>query len=410
MDTQIETVVIGGGQAGIAMSYHLKQRGLPHLVLEKTAQPVDAWRNQRWDSFTLVTPNWTIRMPGGEYAGDDPDGFLPRDEIVRYFDEYVTRYALPIRCNTTVTAVEPAEGGWRVVTAQERFHASNVIIAAGLFQTPKIPAFAANLPAHIQQLHSTAYRNPAQLAPGAVVVVGSAQSGCQIAEELYQSGRKVYLCTGSTGRAPRSYRGRDIFYWLQAVGFFARTADKLPSPRAKFAPNPQASGTNGGHEINLHQFARDGVILLGRIRDIQGETVYLAPDLKENLAKSDGFYTMLVTSIDKYIAGNNLDLPTQELASLNDGYAAEDPPEVNLAERGITSIIWASGYRFDFRWIKAAVLDEDGFPIQQRGVTALPGLYFLGLPWLNTQKSGLLWGVGDDAAHLAEHLVSRHAA
>ena len=262
----IETIIIGGGQAGLSTSYHLKQLGREHVVFEAAEKPAHAWRNDRWDSFTFVTPNWTIQLPGAEYDGDDPDGYLPKEEIVAYFERYIEKYDLPVRFKTSVLEVAPMDGGsYQVKTEAGMVQARNVVIATGSFQKPKIPAFASNLPTDILQLHSGFYRNPAQLPDGAVLVVGAGQSGLQIAEELYQSGRKVYLSVGFAPRAPRRYRGRDVFAWLVDVGFFEQTPDKLPSPKARFGANPQLSGKNGGHSLNLHQFARDGVTLLGHI-------------------------------------------------------------------------------------------------------------------------------------------------
>jgi putative flavoprotein involved in K+ transport len=347
-------------------------------------------------------------LPGYEYQGDDPDGFMARDEVVNYLERYAAGFNAPVRFGVRANAVEAQAGGYRVETSAGEYTAANVVIATGFFQQPRIPAFSANISAAVKQLHSGEYRNPGALPPGAVLVAGSAQSGCQIAEELYQSGRKVYLCVGgSSGRAPPRYRGRGVTRWLHQLGFFDRTVDKLPSPKAKFAGNPHVSGKAGGHTLNLHQFARDGVTLLGRITDAQGSTIMLAPDLKESLARVDKFETDLVKAIDEHIAASGLDAPVETLPQLNDGYAAEVITTLDLTAAGITSLIWALGYTFDFRWIHLPVLDDDGYPVQQRGVTAFPGLYFVGLHWLHTSKSALLFGVGDDAAHIAAHIDQR---
>lgn len=401
----IDTLVIGGGQAGLATSRFLQQHQIEHLILEQSMQAAHAWRNDRWDSFALLTPNWTLQMPGAEYRGDDPDGFLPREQIVAYFENYIGRFNLPVQYGMRVTSITARDGGYRVVTDQQEFQAGQVVVATGLFQCTKIPAFGTDIPDGILQLHSSQYRNPQSLPAGAVLVVGSAQSGCQIAEELYQSGRMVHLCAGSAGRAPRRYRGRDVFSWLYQLGFFDRTVDKLPSPRAKFAGNPHLSGRDGGHTLNLHQFARDGVHLLGRLTGANGSHILLADDLQENLAKADKFEADLVKMIDDYIEKNGLDLPPESLPNLTDGYAVENMRELDLAARGITSIIWALGYEYDFSMIRLSVTDADGYPIQQRGVTDFPGLYFVGMPWLHKYKSGLLVGVAEDAAFVASHIA-----
>jgi putative flavoprotein involved in K+ transport len=408
MINSIDTLIVGGGQAGLTTSYHLTQRGQEHLVLERAAQPGNAWRNDRWDSFTLVTPNWTFRLPGAEYEDGDPGGFMRRVEIVSRFEQYVEHFHLPVEYNIHVSSVapDPSGSGYLVNTTNSTWKARNVVIATGMFQQHKIPAFGANLPSEISQLHSGSYRNPRSLAPGSVLVVGSGQSGCQIAEELYQSGRKVYLCIGSTGRAPRRYRGKDLFDWLQLSGFLHRTVDMLPDPRLKFASNPHASGKDGGHTLNLHQFSRDGVVLLGRLSGASQDTIWLAPNMKENLAKVDQFERELCGLIDGYIAKAGLDAPEEQLPQLRDGYNQVEISELDLAAAGITTIIWAIGYTFDYSLVKLPVLDRDGYPLQQRGVTQYKGLYFAGLPWMDTQSTGLLMGVGEQAGHIASKIAS----
>ena len=407
MATNTDTVIVGGGQAGLSVSFSLTQQGRDHVVLEQAARVAPVWRDQRWDSFTLVLPNWTIRLPGGEYRGDDPDGFMSRDQFATYIEQYAQRVNPPIRYGMRVTAVEAENGGYLVKTGAETFQASNVVIATGSFQQPKIPSFSANLPAGIQQLHSGAYRNPQALPPGAVLVVGSGQSGSQIAEELHQSGRQVYLCVSSAGRFPRRYRGKDTVWWADAAGFFDRTADKLPSPKARFAGAPVVTGKDGGHTINLHRFAREGVVLLGHIQGAQDDHIVLAPDLKETLAKVDKVEADLVKMADDYIEKKGLDAPEETLPQLRDGYDAEVITELDLKAAGITSVIWAMGYQFDYSLVKLPVFDADGYPRQVRGRTEYPGLYFIGLLWMYKFKSGNLLGVGEDAAFVASDIAGR---
>ncbi len=406
MPEHVDTIVVGGGQAGLSVSYHLKQRGLEHVVFEQAERVAEVWRS-RWDSFTLITPNWMIRLPGAEYQGDEPDGFMPRDELVAYIEDYVAGFDPPLRFGYKVTSVEPAEAGYRVRTNQGEFSTANVVIATGMFQAPRLPAFSRNLSPDIRQLHSSEYRNPQALPDGAVLVVGSAQSGCQIAEELYQSGRKVYLSVSGAGRIPRRYRGKDATRWSEELGIANRTVDQLPSPKAKFGASLHASGKDGGHSINLHQFAGDGVVLLGHIQDAQGRRIALVPDLKENLAKADNIEADFVKLVDRYIESQGLDLPPDPQPQLADGYEADEILELDLEAAGIQSVIWATGYSFDFSLVKRPVFDEDGFPVQQRGVSEFPGLYFVGLPFLHTIKSGLLAGVGDDAAHVVSTIAER---
>jgi putative flavoprotein involved in K+ transport len=329
---------------------------------------------------------------------------MPRDELVAYFEAYIERFEVPVRYGIRVTSIEPIEAGYLVCTDEGEFEAANVVIATGLHQQPKIPPFSTNLPAEIHQLHSSEYRNPEALPAGAVLVVGSAQSGCQIAEELYRSGRVVYLSVSSSPRMPRRYRGKDITWWLELAGWFDKTVDQLPSPKAKFAASAHSTGKDGGHTINLHQFVRDGVVLLGHIQSIQGYQVALAPDMKENLAKADKFEVDFVKQIDEYIESNGMEAPIENLPELGDGFQAEEITDVDLNFAGITSVIWATGFKFDFGLLKLSAFDEDGYPLHKRGVTEFPGCYFIGLPFLTRFKSGLLAGVGDDAVHVAEHI------
>jgi len=409
MGEELETIIIGGGQAGLATSYHLMQRNREHIIVEQAAQPGNAWRHGRWDSFTLLTPNWSFRLPGAWYEDDAPDAFMPRDEIVARFEQYVERFDMPIAYGVRVTSVEQDRRGegYLVRTGESLMAARNVVIATGLFQGPKMPSFSADLPTHITQMHSGAYRNPQSLAAGAVLVVGSGQSGSQIAEELYLSGRKVYLSVGGSGRGPRWYRGKDIFEWLYLTGFLDRTVDQLPSPKARFAGSIQVSGRDGGRALNLHKFARDGVVLLGHLQGTRENRVRFAPDLKDSLARTDRSEAELIESIDRYIAQAGLDAPSEQLPALRDGYEVGDITELDLQAAGITTIIWATGYRFDFSLVKLPILDDDGFPIQKRGVTAYPGLYFVGLPWLHTVGAGLLLGVGEHAKTIASVIATR---
>ena len=408
----IDTVVVGGGQAGLSISYHLTKAKREHVVLERKSTVGSSWRS-RWDSFTLVTPNWMLRLPGFPYEGDEPDGFLARDEVVRYLEDYAKLFDPPIRFQTTVTSVHrDAEGThYFVETGDTTFRTRNVVVATGSFQEPKIPPASARFPDNIVQIHSHEYRNPEKLPQGAVLVVGTGQSGCQIAEELYKSGRKVYLCVGHAGRIPRRYRGREMGWWLNDLGWFDETVDKLPSRKAKFEGSQHLTGKNGGYDLNLHRFARDGVVLLGRLKDVHQGKVVLHSNLKENLASADKFASALRKAIDEYIDKKGLKVPREpDRPEPRDGYDAHSILELDLKSAGIRCVVWATGYRFDYAWVNLPVFDEDGYPIQRRGVTKFPGLYFLGLHWLHTGKSGLLFGVGDDAEHVASTIASRSVA
>jgi len=404
---EIDTVIVGGGQAGLAISYYLTQEGREHVVLERAPAVANAWRNQRWDSFTLVTPNFQVRMPGAEYSGDDPYGFMSLAEVIEYFDNYIERFRLPVHCGVEVFSVEKVGDRYVVRTSEKNYEAKNVVIATGLYQSPKIPPFSAEIPPSVLQLHSMEYKTPSTLPEGAVLVVGTGQSGAQIAQELYQSGRKVYLSIGSAGRVPRRYRGKDITDWFTRVGMFDTKVEELKSAADKFQPVPQVSGKNGGQSLNLHQFARDGVVLLGHARDAHEGQLVLAPDLKETLAAVDQFEIDALKKIDDYISSVGLAVPTENVPRLVDGYKQEEVTELNLQRMGISTVVWATGYAFDFSLVKLPVVDSDGYPIQKRGVTRYPGLYFLGLPWLYSRRSGILFGVGDDAAYLAAYIAAR---
>jgi putative flavoprotein involved in K+ transport len=412
MTAYTDTLIVGGGQAGLTVSYHLRRQGLDHVVLEQADRPAEAWRNHRWDSFTLNTPNWQSRLPGAGYPGPNPDGFMSRDEIVGYIEDYAQIFRLPVRYRARVSRVErdPRSGIYLVsLESGERIQTRNVVMATGLYQKPKIPAFSADFPAGVRQVHSDAYRKPQELRPGAVLVVGSAQSGAQIAEELNEVGRKVYLAVGRAGRTPRRYRGKDANWWLDRLGHYEQTVAELPSPKAKFVGKPHISGTRGGHTLNLHQFARDGVKLLGHLRSVHDDKIVLAPDLYQNLVAADQFEADLVKEIDGYVVRTRMSAPEETLPALRDGFAQRVLTELDLGAAGVTNVIWATSYEFDFSLVKLPIFDADGYPIQSRGVTEYPGLYFVGLPWLHNAKSGLIYGVGEDAAYVAEAIASdRH--
>jgi putative flavoprotein involved in K+ transport len=407
MEQKIETVIVGGGQAGLSVSYYLNQAKREHIILEQAEYPVRAWRDDRWDSFTLVTPKWSIRLPGAEYQDDDPDGFMGRDDLVQYFDRYIKNNAFPIQCGVKVTTIDLENGMYHLKTNHGDWTARNVVIATGLFQTPRFPDFHKNIPPEVLQLPSGKYRNPRDLPPGNILVVGSSQSGCQIAEELYQSGREVYLSVGRSGRVPRKYRGKDIFDWLVLSGFMSRKLADLPSPAARFAGNPHVTGKEGGHNLNLHTFSRDGVHLLGHIATIQNGKLMLASDLKENLTKIDQFEEFIVQRIDNYIISRGLEAPLEALPVFKNGYKVPEISSLNLKDAGITTVIWAAGYNFDFSLVHLPIFDEFGFPVTDDGKTNFPGLYFAGLPWMPDQKNGLLVGVAESANRVATDILSQ---
>jgi putative flavoprotein involved in K+ transport len=406
MEQYIETIIVGGGQYGLSTSYCLKNHGHEHVIFEKAPWAADAWRN-RWDSFTLVTPNWMIQLPGAEYDGDLPDAFMDREEVVAYFEAYIERYNLPLRYGVEVFSVEPDQDGFLVKTSQGDFRSDNVVIAVGFYQQPRLPEFSKNCASSIHQIHSDHYRNSDMLPEGPTLVVGSAQSGSQIAEELNENGRVVYLSVSTTGRFPRRYRSVDAAVWMEKMGYFERTVNQLPSTQARFAASAHGTGKNGGHTINLHQFARDGINLLGRLQNIEGSRAYLAPDLHDNLAKADQFELEFVQEIDQYIQDNQLNVPEETLPNLTDGFAQEQILELDLKAAGIRNIVWATGYSRDFSWVKLPIFDRDGLPKNERGVTPIAGLYFIGMPFLHSGKSGLLYGAAEDASFIADTIAAQ---
>lgn len=407
--SSIETFVIGAGQAGLATSYYLTQYQHDHMVLEQSNRGSTVWHRRCWDSFTLVTPNWAFKMPGITNNNVSREAFMSRSEVTGIFENYVNTFKLPVRYNTLVQTVSRTrDGSYIVRTNDDTYTVKNVVIATGFFQHPKILPFAKGISSKIKQLHSSLYRNPASTEEGAVLVIGSGQSGCQIAEELFKAGRKVFLCVGTAGRAPRRYRGKDIIEWLQLTGLFDLTSDQLPPGMGKFNGVPHLTGADGGHTINLHQFARDGMTLLGHLRNAENNKILLAPDLHKSLETVDGFEREATAMIDDYVKKNGLDAPQEVLPQLQYGYEQPLIEQLDLIKEGINTIIWATGYVFDYSMVKLPVLDQDGFPIQSYGVTKYPGLYFVGMPWMPSEKSGFLLGVGESARHIASDIIKQY--
>ncbi len=405
MAERTETVVIGAGQAGLSVSYHLSQAGRDHVVLER-GDVADTWRTKRWDGFYLNTPKWTQQLPGREYAGPEPDEFSSLDEVISYFDDYAGSIPAPIRTGVDVTRVRPAGDTFEVEANDETLQAQNVVVATGAYPEPTPTPLAADVPGDVFQLHTSEYRRPAQLPEGAILIVGGGQSGCQIADELMQAGRPIYLSVGRCPWIPRRYRGREILRWLVEIGFMDQTVDTLPSPAARLTCNPPVSGNDGGHDCHPRWLEERGAMLLGRVQELRGHTVVLAPGLEETLAQGDAFRVELIAKIDGHIAANGMDLPEQE-PEAERPQSAPSVHEVDLRAAGISTILWSNGYRPEFRWIDAPLFDTDGWPIQKRGITTCPGLYFVGLHWLHTRKSSLLFGVGDDAEHVVSHILAR---
>jgi putative flavoprotein involved in K+ transport len=401
--------VIGGGQAGLSMSYHLQRRGIGHVVVEAETAGHD-WTDRRWDSFCLVTPNWQCRLPGYPYQGSDPDGFMVRDEIAGYLAGYVKHYNFPVVEHTAVTRLQQDRAGrFRLGSTAGELTADQVVVATGPYQVPRTPRLAERLPEAVTQLHSADYRSPAALPEGAVLVVGTGQSGCQIAEDLHLAGRTVHLAVGGATRVARRYRGRDVVAWLELTGYYQRAITDFPEadwPRLHRA-NQYVTGRDGGHDIDLRAFATEGMRLYGRLTGATtGGGLTFADDLARNLDGADAASDSVKNSIDAYIEAAGLDAPAEARYVPVWTPRPDHPVRLDLAAEGITAVVWATGFGADHRWIEVPVFDGRGYPTHRRGVTSCPGLYFLGLPWQHTWGSGRFGGVAQDAEHLAGKITA----
>jgi putative flavoprotein involved in K+ transport len=406
-------VVVGGGQAGLSMSYWLRQRGVEHLVLEAN-RVAHEWRTRRWDSFCLVTPNWQCRLPGFPYQGTAPDGFMVREEIVRYLEEYVAWLRPPLCEGVRVTRLRrPATGPFELSTSDgTMWTADQVVVATGPYHAPSVPRMAERLPAEVVQVHSSQYRNPDRLPPGAVLVVGTGQSGCQIAEDLHLAGRRVHLAVGGAPRVARFYRGRDCVAWLDEMGHYAKGVDEFADADAvRMRVNHYVTGRDGGRDIDLRAFARDGMCLYGRLAGIDGTALRFGGDLAADLDGADAVAEGIKDAIDAYITAHQVDAPAEARYVPVWRPPADAPRALDVGAAGVTSVVWSTGFVRDHRWVEVPVFDGRGYPMHWRGVTSCPGLYFLGLPWQYSWGSGRLEAVGRDAEFLAAHIdASRRLA
>lgn len=401
---KIEALVVGAGQAGVAMSEHLSRCGVPHLVLEK-GRIAERWRSCRWDSLVANGPAWHDRFPGLEFTGD-PDAFVPKEQVADYFVDYASKIAAPIRCGVEVQSVTRRQGaaGFRVETSEGAIEAEYVIAATGPFQTPVIPPLLPETTG-LTQMHSNAYRNPGQLPAGAVLVVGAGSSGVQIAEELLAAGRRVWLAVGPHDRPPRAYRGRDFVWWLGVLNKW--DADATPgADHITIA----VSGANGGATVDFRKLAARGMQLLGRAESFADGVMTFAPDLAHNIRRGDANYLSVLDEADAWLARNGVTLPAEPQARVigADPACMTDPIlTLDLAAAGVTTVLWATGYRLDYGWLKVDALDAAGRPRHQRGVSTEPGVYFLGLPYQSRRGSSFIWGVWHDAKFVADHIAKQ---
>jgi putative flavoprotein involved in K+ transport len=399
--TERAVVVIGAGQAGLAVSHELTAASVQHVVLER-GRVAETWRG-RWDSFCLVTPNWTVRLPEGAYAGGDPDGFMPRDAIVSHLESYARSFGAPVREHVTVTALRPTEDGLTIVTSEGELRAGAVVVATGAYQKPKRPPAADTVPRAMYVIDADAYRNEEALPPGKVLIVGSGQSGCQIAEELHQAGRDVFLACGRAPWMPRRLAGRDFVSWLFDGGWF-----ELSSPETRLISNPQASGHDGGHDLNYRTLQRMGVNLVGRFLGADSDRFRFANDLADSVAFGDVRYADITRFLRTSCEARGLAAP-----ELPEPVAFDSPTRESVDVAGFGALIFTSGFRPDYRsWIEAdEAFDERGFPVTADGrSTVVPGLYFCGVPFLRKRKSSLLMGVGEDAAIIARSIAEMRDA
>jgi putative flavoprotein involved in K+ transport len=401
-----DTVVVGGGQAGVAMSEHLRNNNVPHLILERD-RIAERWRSGRWDSMVANGPAWHDRFPGLVFDDTPPDAFPDKERVADYFVEYAKMIDAPIRCGVEVIRVnrKTNQRGFLVETTQGTIEANNVVAATGAFQNPVIPPMVPEQ-TDVMQMHSYDYRNPAQLPDGGVLVVGAGSSGVQIAEELLQAGKQVFLSVGPHDRPPRSYRGRDFVWWLGVLGLWDIAAMKPGTEHVTIA----VSGAHGGHTVDFRALAAQGITLVGMTQSFTDGIMDFADDLGKNIAAGDASYLSMLDAADAYIIRNGLDLPPEPEARriAADPDCMTDPiRQLDLARKNIATILWATGFSQDFSWLPAEALDKNGKPEHQRGVSCEPGIYFLGLPWQSRRGSSFIWGVWHDAKHVADHIATQ---
>ena len=406
MAEKIDTLVVGGGQAGIAMSEHLSNCKVPHLVLERH-RIAERWRSERWDSLVANGPAWHDRLPGMEFANFDPDAFPSKERVADYLVAYADMINAPIRCGVEVREVRRNvhRPGFCVETSDGVIEANNVVAATGSFQIPVIPDLVPS-DAEITQIHSSAYRNPEQLPEGAVLVVGAGSSGAQIADELLLSGKSVYLSVGPHDLPPRSYRGRDFVWWLGVLGKWDAVTMEPGMEHVTIA----VSGARGGHTVDFRGLARQGITLVGRTESFKNNVMHFATDLADNISRGNAYTLSLLDEADAYVVRNGLDFPEEpEVRKVEpDPPCVTDPVlELDLTEVGITSILWATGFDVDYSWLKVDAFDNQGKPKHERGISAEAGIYFLGLPWQSRRGSSFIWGVWHDAKFLADQISIR---
>lgn len=406
MTENVDVAIIGAGQAGLATSWYLSKAKVDHVVLD-AGRVAETWRSRRWDSFRLITPNWAITLPGTAYAGEDPDGYMSLAQLIAFFEAWAASFNPPVRGNTHVSRLDADSTGGFVLTVDGgQVRSRKVVVASGGYQRAHRPAGADSLQPALHQVLAEDYRTPEALPPGNVLIVGSGQTGCQLAEELHEAGRRVFLACGRCPWVPRRVDGRDIVWWLKESGFFDRTADKLPSPAARLVGNPQTTGHGGGHDLNFRTLHASGVELFGRFVGADGSTLHFADDLAASIDFGDARWADIRGYIDAYCVRTGTPKPAYEIPPPT---RIKARTEVDVVREGIETVIWTSGYRPQYDWVKFPVFDDMGFPVQVDGLSSVPGLYFVGVHWMRKNKSAILYGVGEDADIVARHIVENRS-
>lgn len=401
MTTDVNVAVIGAGQAGLATSYHLKQAGVEHVVLE-SGRVAETWRSRRWDTFCLVTPNWTVQLPGGAYRGPDPDGYMNREELVDHLQRWATSFGAPVQERSPAFSLDlHKDEGFTLRIPSGTMTARTVVVATGGYQVAHRPPGADLVPSRVTQLLAEEYGNETRLPKGNVLIVGSGQTGCQLAEELHDAGRRVFLSCGRAPWAPRRFGGHDLVWWIIESGFWNRSLAQLPSPAARLISNPLTTGHGGGHDLHYRTLHAMGVELLGRYLGADDRKIHFADDLAQSIEAGDNLSRTFMKWVVELAEKRGLDAP----------WVVPGPPgftsraELDIDREGITSLIWTTGFRPDYGWVHAPVFDDMGFPVQTDGRSDVAGLYFMGVHYQRKAQSAVLYGVGEDAEVVARHIV-----
>ncbi len=406
-----EVIIVGSGQAGMSMSYHLKKANTSHLVIEKNNEIAYNWKNERWDEFCLVTPNWQCQLPGHHYSGDDPDGFMVKNEIVDYLQSYFDSFKPPVVFNSIVNSITKVDGLFHIETQcgdnKNSYTADQVVLACGSYHQTFILPAAQHMPKSITHIHSRDYKNAESLPEGEVMVVGTGQSGAQIAEDLHLNGKQVHLCVGNAPRVNRRYRGKDVVQWLEDMSYYDTTIDKHPDgANAPHSTNHYVTGRDGGRDLNLRIFAEQGMKLYGQLGEVKHGIASFLNDLEKHLDDADSSAKRITDKIEEYIQFCNIEAPEDN--NVHSNYLPKYPSKLDMNTSKVTTVVWATGFKMNYDWVKLPAFDERGLPVEKRGVSNVDGLYFLGLNWMNTWGSGRFFHVGRDAEFLKEKIIEKN--